>query len=605
MAKRGEIFQTAPVTTPNTSWFDMSSDNLLSCNAGKLIPHNIIECMPGDHIKGKTHVFGRVAPMLAPTFGKVDIMTYDFFVRSRDIWQNFDEFITNQDQDDSRPNYQGTFVAPASPKFSFTELVQQTWLAQYENYLYETLDHNLGVSTEDSRGLGYMYVCPVLHIRYDKSTRQMSSELFMPGRDSLLISGPTVAYPLDESNDVCNWYILLTPSITDREAIQTAWSNYRPDLADNVSDDIITLHECKFSQNTLLDYLGADFTAWFKEQQRLTIQDCVNATHSQLGGVHEEEYVTSLMMQHTDALLSRQVISVAYFYENDVDARFDRWTGYVGYGEPGLPQLMEKEYRSYSLLPLYAYAFIYNDYFRDQNYIPKLFIPKFTDGVIDIPNNLDVLELFSLRNKAYMHDPYTSALPAPQRGQAVRFLADASFRLGSVDSTADKYPLYANGSGANSSAQVFENTYANPVGNSGMREVLVDLSAATIENFRWANAMQRYLEAVNRTGGRYFEYIFGIFGKEVPDSKINRPIYLNGNRTPLQISEVLQTGSTDLETQQPLGDMAGRGIVIGSDDSIDFECPDWGFFIQLAVVVPRTSYMTGMNPIFERETYLD
>jgi len=68
---------------------------------------------------------------------------------------------------------------------------------------------------------------------------------------------------------------------------------------------------------------------------------------------------------------------------------------------------------------------------------------------------------------------------------------------------------------------------------------------------------------------------------------------------------VLQTGSTDLETQQPLGDMAGRGIVIGSDDSIDFECPDFGFYIQLSVVVPRTSYMTGMNPMFERETYLD
>jgi len=528
MAKRGKIFQVAPVTTPTTSWFDMSSDNLLSCNAGKLIPHNVIECLAGDHIKGKTHVFGRVAPMLSPTFGKVDIMTYDFFVRSRDIWVNFDEFITNQDQDDPQPNWQGTFVPPASPKFSFADLVHQTWLAQLDNshYLYETTDHHLGLTVENSAGLGYMFVCPVLHLRYDKPTQTMSSELFMPGRDSIVVSGPTVAYPLDESNNVCNWYILLTPSITDREAIQTAWHNYNPNFA-YVDDDIITLHECKFSQNTLLDYMGADFTAWFKEQQRLTIQDLVNATHSQLSGIHEEEFVASLMMQHTDALLSRQVIAVAYFYENDVDSRFDRWTGYVGYGEPGLPQLMEKEYRNYSLLPLYAYAFIYNEYYRDQNYIPKVYIPKQTNGVIDISNNLDILELFELRSKAYMHDPYTSALPGPQRGQAVRYLADANFSVGLSSQIPEGTSMFTfpSSRGVTSNGEMYVSGSAAeiPGGQIG-RHVTVDLSAATIENWRWANSMQRYLEAVARTGGRYFEYIFGIFGKEVPDSKINRQI---------------------------------------------------------------------------------
>ena len=76
----------------------------------------------------------------------------------------------------------------------------------------------------------------------------------------------------------------------------------------------------------------------------------------------------------------------------------------------------------------------------------------------------------------------------------------------------------------------------------------VDLSAATIENFRWANAMQKYSEKKARTGGRYFEYLLGIWNKAVPDSKLNRPIYLDGSKSPVQISEVLQTSQSDMNT---------------------------------------------------------
>ena len=80
-----------------------------------------------------------------------------------------------------------------------------------------------------------------------------------------------------------------------------------------------------------------------------------------------------------------------------------------------------------SLLPFRAYQLIYNEFYRDENLIPEIEFSKlggnFTlDAMSADPSDTSnpYYELFSLRRRSYPKDYFTSCLPSPQAGAAVR-----------------------------------------------------------------------------------------------------------------------------------------------------------------------------------------
>lgn len=75
--------------------FNLSHTNILTCEMGKLVPFLVEEVLPGDEFRVKTDAQIRLAPMLAPIFGEVDLYTHYFFVPNRLIWDNWEDFITN------------------------------------------------------------------------------------------------------------------------------------------------------------------------------------------------------------------------------------------------------------------------------------------------------------------------------------------------------------------------------------------------------------------------------------------------------------------------------------------------------------------------------
>lgn len=256
-------------------------------------------------------------------------------------------------------------------------------------------------------------------------------------------------------------------------------------------------------------------------------------------------------------------------------------------------------------MPLRAYYFIYSEYFRDENYIDINPVVDFTRdgdefyGYDVFSNRVNIFDFLSLKFKSWEHDPYTTALPGAQRGPSVRFLPNVS-SLVKADGSRKSILIGAHDS-------VFNQDTLGIYGNSGQQgaSLSIDLSAATIENFRFANATQRYLEKVARSGSRYYEYMKSIFGADIEDAKLNRPIYLQGDKTPIQVSEVLQTSASQLEDDQPLGQMAGRAVAVGNDDYLEYVTPDNGFFIELCCVLPRVSYQQGLAQMFTRKVQLD
>lgn len=86
MAPRGDLFNHVKLRKPKTNGFNMNYQLLTTGNMGDLIPITCQEVLPGDIWRGRSEIFCRLMPMLAPVMQRVDIYTHYFFVPNRLLW---------------------------------------------------------------------------------------------------------------------------------------------------------------------------------------------------------------------------------------------------------------------------------------------------------------------------------------------------------------------------------------------------------------------------------------------------------------------------------------------------------------------------------------
>lgn len=135
-----------------------------------------------------------------------------------------------------------------------------------------------------------------------------------------------------------------------------------------------------------------------------------------------------------------------------------------------------------------------------------------------------------------------------------------------------------------------------------------EINDGTINNLRRALDLQRFLEAEGRGGTRYPEWLLQIFSVFPGDYKLQRPVYLGGQRSNVVISEVLQQSSTaetpDGETSA-LGDYAGRAVSAGSSKRITFKAEEYGYIIGFMSIRPRSGYMQGLPRKYQKVDRFD
>lgn len=312
----------------------------------------------------------------------------------------------------------------------------------------------------------------------------------------------------------------------------------------------------------------------------------------------------------------------------------------------GLPTQVTKALEV-NALPARAYCKIYNEWFRDENLEAPLMLgyKKTDDGgttadasavtananALDQTTNTNEATLYAMKpaRAGKFHDYFTSCLPSPLKNTepvtlpmtgAVGIYAYRDKELkNKTDQVINSFATQTDAGGTTNQRLydmiMWPGTPAQTyVGNGVAKEVsylgadLSQVTATTINDLRQAIALQHIFESDARNGTRYREFLSGTWGVTSPDSRLQIPEYIGGQRIAINVNQVVQTSQTDTTTGQALGNTAAYSLTTCSKQMADYAATEYGYIIGLAVVRVEHSYQQGLGTKWTRGgrfTYYD
>ena len=274
-----------------------------------------------------------------------------------------------------------------------------------------------------------------------------------------------------------------------------------------------------------------------------------------------------------------------------------------------------------SQLPFRAFAKTWNDWYRNENtQAPVQYDDITTAQVLNTrewaPNNI-----FGRPPKvSKFHDLFTSSLPGPQKGDAVRIplggtssvLTSSTRRVVgsqaamSVSDVTGTHPTSLSPLGAVGSTFSFANTGSFAPGGGAYPDTLFvngsELDGSTVNDIRYAFALQRLLEADAVGGTRYTERIEFQFGIRNPDARLQRSEYIGGTRTPITFQAVAQTSQGTAES--PQANLSAYSHSTGSAFAQKTATED-GCVIGIACIRQKHTYSQGIEKFWTRSKRLD
>lgn len=309
----------------------------------------------------------------------------------------------------------------------------------------------------------------------------------------------------------------------------------------------------------------------------------------------------------------------------------------------GLP--IGTKYKDYvgklSAIPYIMYLKVWRDYFANKYFYTenKSLLPDDessfrlnSNGVLICDPQGTLNSALGLDGKTFLYrdyadDRFTSAMPAPQRGDApflenflhgylldndaFKDLGVAQFKsfVNSSNQTGASFPAFPDAPDIVSDGYNFFH-FDVP---DGAGQTVHSLSASSgypanhtiqfrmkilLNDIRQLAINQTELEKMARTDGSYSEFGLTFFGVSSKISFDFRPTYIGGSYQPIVFTEVVQTSQSTADSA--LGQYAGHGISANNGSLGQLYADDFGQVLILASVMPDTLYSQGLDKQFTR-----
>lgn len=286
-------------------------------------------------------------------------------------------------------------------------------------------------------------------------------------------------------------------------------------------------------------------------------------------------------------------------------------------------------------LPYRAYLKIYDDWFRDENLVDPLNIYTGDTSYAYWQSNIAIKKPLKA---AKFHDYFTSCLPNRAK------LADVggNFSHGSVVapvyglgnnaqlSVGDSYDIsgvtkykYIGSDAASTVSGIRETVNRAPSENPDGNVAWIKASGNTgfspenlyaslpntlmiggvdIVSLRFAFQVQKFYEALARSGSRYVEILRGLFNVTPDDATLYRAEYLGGNRIPISIHQITNQAQGENDF---LGDLGAMSLTTDRNGDFVKSFSQHGWVIGVCVARYDHAYPQGMERFWFRKDRFD
>lgn len=593
---------------PNRNNFDLTHKVHGTYKLGVLYPFLCKPVVPSDSFRIDTACGFQFMPMPFPTQSNMRVVFHYFYVRNKNIWENWENWLQGLEEHTppfiSQPvdfyktgsladflDIPTTFVSRGSSNRVYSPVTFGSFVGEGSNI-------PINFATLESGSL-------VVNNSTQLSTSQRPVFLFGGLVNGLKLDDPSMTYNLngDIGMDVENIQVIQSaelllidaPSSLSNRTYDTTSSIRDASVASSIPlvstryyDESTNSYGFRFSITTLIPSLIHDFNDKISRLEgngylaiALTLNRSVDADSLFTG------FRSSLNVPIADSFDVSDLpngVSMPYFDDNSSSS---------------------EDTIKISALPFRAYESIYRCYYANSVLQPLEIdgVKKFNRYNTNLGDGADRTP-YHLFYRNWELDAYTSCLPSPQQGNAPLVGMNV---LGQVT-------IQDPDTGAVTTAQTeIDGENVNLVVTSPIQSVdhartLVNLTNAgfSIADLRQTNNLTRFLEQSIRSGYRYIDFIKGQFGNEPKYAELDMPEFLGGFSQRVDVNMISNTNGVGASGIESLGSYAGQARAFGgSEHGITRYFDDYGFIVGIMCIVPDAAYSQLLPKHFLYNNRLD